>query len=96
MKLFKENDIPIEKGYSMEEVVADEQVWANDVLRKFTYPSGKEVAIPTAPVRFNSLGDPELVTSKPLGYHTEEVLTELGYSKEAIEQMSSDKAIVLV
>ncbi|MBM4761280.1 CaiB/BaiF CoA-transferase family protein [Bacillus sp. B15-48] len=96
MKLFKENDIPIEKGYTLDEVVVDEQAWANDALRKLTYPSGKEVAIPTAPVRFNSIGDPDLATSKPLGYHTEEVLTELGFSKPQIEQMSSDKAVVLV
>jgi crotonobetainyl-CoA:carnitine CoA-transferase CaiB-like acyl-CoA transferase len=95
MKLFKENDIPIEKGYTMDEVVDDEQVWANDVLRKFEYPSGKEVAIPTAPVRFNSIGDPELSTSKPLGHHTEEVLLELGYSKEQIAQMKDSQAVVL-
>jgi crotonobetainyl-CoA:carnitine CoA-transferase CaiB-like acyl-CoA transferase len=94
MNLFKENDIPIEKGYTMDEVVKDEQVWANDVLRKFAYPSGKEVAIPTAPVRFSSLGDPELVTSKPLGYHTEEVLSQYGYSKEEIEQIiNPDKVL---
>jgi crotonobetainyl-CoA:carnitine CoA-transferase CaiB-like acyl-CoA transferase len=95
MKLFKENDIPIEKGYSMEEVVDDEQVWANDVLRRFQYPSGKEVAIPTAPVRFNSIGDPELKTSKPLGYHTEEVLLELGYTKEQIAQMKDSRTAIL-
>ncbi|WP_379969295.1 CaiB/BaiF CoA transferase family protein [Ectobacillus sp. sgz5001026] len=94
MKLFKENDIPIEKGYSMDEVVHDEQVWANDVLRKITYPSGKEVAIPTAPVRFNTVGDPDLVVSKPLGYHSVEVLTQLGYSQESIEKMIANKALI--
>lgn len=94
MKLFKDNDIPIEKGYSMDEVVHDEQVWANDVLRKIKYPSGREVAIPTAPVRFTSIGDPDLATSRPLGYHTEEVLTQLGYSKETIEKMEANHTVV--
>lgn len=94
MKLFKENDIPIEKGYTMDEVVVDEQAWANDVLRKFKYPSGKEVAIPTAPVRFKSIGDPDLAVSKPLGYHTTEVLKEVGYSEEQVKKMIADKAAI--
>ncbi|WP_019240290.1 MULTISPECIES: CaiB/BaiF CoA transferase family protein [Bacillus] len=94
MKLFKENDVAIEKGYTMDEVVHDEQAWANDVIRKVPYPSGDEVVFPTSPVRFNSVGNPDLVKSKPLGFHTEEILAQLGYSKEDIANMRANKAII--
>jgi crotonobetainyl-CoA:carnitine CoA-transferase CaiB-like acyl-CoA transferase len=87
MKIFKENDIANEKGYTMEEIINDEQAWANDCLRKIEYPTGGEAILPTSPVRFSSLGNPDMVTSKPLGYHTEEILSKYGYSKAAIEQM---------
>ncbi|WP_318505048.1 CaiB/BaiF CoA-transferase family protein [Bacillus sp. T3] len=93
MKLFKENDIANEKGYTMEEIVNDEQAWANDCIRKIQYPSGNEVILPTNPVRFRSLGNPNMIPSKPLGYHTEEVLKEYGYSVEFIEQMKDNLAI---
>lgn len=93
MKLFKENDIANEKGYTMEEIVNDEQAWANDCIRKIQYPSGNEVILPTNPVRFRSLGNPDMIPSKPLGYHTEEVLKEYGYSEEFIEQMKGNMAI---
>ncbi|MGJ7920038.1 CaiB/BaiF CoA transferase family protein [Neobacillus sp. LXY-4] len=93
MTLFKENDIANEKGYTMEEIVNDEQAWANDCIRKIQYPSGNEVVLPTNPVRFRSLGNPDMIPSKPLGYHTEEVLREYGYSEEFIEQMKVNKAI---
>ena len=93
MKLFKENDIANEKGYTMEEIVNDEQAWANDCIRKIQYPSGNEVILPTNPVRFRSLGNPNMIPSKPLGYHTEEVLKEYGYSEEFIEQMKDNLAI---
>lgn len=93
MKLFKENDIANEKGYTMEEIVNDEQAWANDCIRRIQYPSGNEVILPTNPVRFRSLGNPDMIPSKPLGYHTEEVLKEYGYSEEFIEQMKGNMAI---
>lgn len=94
MALFKENDIANEKGYTMEEIVNDEQAWANDCIRKIRYPSGNETVLPTNPVRFRSLGNPEMIPSKPLGYHTEEILTQYGYTKQAIEQMRANKAIL--
>lgn len=94
MKMFKENDVACEKAYLPPEILEDEQAWANHCLRKVQYPSG-DVIFPTTPVRFESLGDPDFVLSKPLGYHTEEVLKEHGYSQDAIEKMKEDKSIVV-
>lgn len=95
MQLFKENDIACEKGYTPDEIVQDEQAWANDCLRRIHYSKYGDVALTTDPVRFRSVGDPDMVASKPLGYHTAEVLTEYGYSKGEIQRMLQDKAIRL-
>lgn len=92
-KLFKENDIAFEKGYTPDEILEDEQAWANDCLRKVKYPSGNEWALTTDPVRFRSVGNPDMVTSKPLGYHTEEVLTKCGYTKNDIEQLKENGVV---
>lgn len=89
-KMFKENDIAFEKGYTPDEILEDEQAWANDCLRKVKYVTGNERVLTTSPVRFKSIGNPDMVTSKPLGYHTEEILTQHGYSKEDIERMKNN------
>ncbi len=93
LKLFKENDIPIEKGWTPDEILEDEQAWANDCLRKVKYPTGNERILVTGPVRMKSIGDPQIKISKPLGYHTEEILAEHGYSQEAIAKMKKEGAI---
>lgn len=92
-KMFKENDVAFEKAYLPNEILEDEQAWANDCLRKVQYPSG-EVVLTTSPVRFNSLGNPDMVVSKPLGYHTEEVLREYGYSEGNIQELKDEQAII--
>jgi crotonobetainyl-CoA:carnitine CoA-transferase CaiB-like acyl-CoA transferase len=94
MKLFKENDVPCERGYTPEEMLEDEQAWANDFLRKIQYPSGNERILTTSPVQFKSMGCPDMVPSKPLGHHTTEVLMEAGYSDVEIEKMRAEQAII--
>jgi crotonobetainyl-CoA:carnitine CoA-transferase CaiB-like acyl-CoA transferase len=94
MRLFKENDVPCERGYTPDEILDDEQAWANDYLRKVKYPSGNERILTTTPIQFKSMGPPDMVLSKPLGFHTEEILKEYGYSGQDVEQLRSDKAIM--
>ena len=94
MKLFKENDVPCERGYLPVEMLEDEQAWANDYLRKIQYPSGNERILTTSPVQFKSMGCPDMVSSKPLGYHTTEVLKEFGYSDAEIDKMRAEQAII--
>ncbi|NLI94119.1 MAG: CoA transferase [Peptococcaceae bacterium] len=94
LKLFKENDIACEKGYTPDEILLDEQAWANDCLRKIQYPTGNEWTLTTNPVRIKSLGErPEIKLSKPLGFHTEEILTQYGYGKDEIKLMKEDGVV---
>ncbi|MDD9146939.1 MULTISPECIES: CaiB/BaiF CoA transferase family protein [unclassified Sporolactobacillus] len=93
-RLFKENDLAFEKGYTPDEILEDEEAWANDCLRKVKYPTGGEATLITSPVRFKSISSPPMNLSKPLGYHTREVLKDAGYSDERIEAMEKDNVLI--
>jgi formyl-CoA transferase len=45
-----------------------------------------------SPIKFSDL-KPEITASPLLGQHTDEVLAELGYSKEQIAAMHANKAV---
>lgn len=94
LQIFKDNDVPCERGTLPVEILEDEQAWAIDGLRKVTYPSGNERIITTTPVRFDSMGDPDAVIARELGADTAAVLGEQGYTQEELEVMKADKAIM--
>ncbi|WP_308620791.1 CoA transferase [uncultured Desulfovibrio sp.] len=92
LRIFKENDVPCEKGALPFEVLEDPQAWAIDGLRKVRYPSGNERVITTTPVRFASMGNPEAVIARPLGADTEAILAEHGFRREEIEELFAEGA----
>lgn len=94
LQIFKDNDVPCERGTLPVEILEDEQAWAIDGLRKVAYPSGNERIITTTPVRFESMGDPDAVIARGLGADTAEVLLEQGYSQTELDAMKDEKAIL--
>ncbi|VDG20848.1 cinnamoyl-CoA--phenyllactate CoA-transferase [Lactobacillus plantarum] [Lactiplantibacillus mudanjiangensis] len=90
--IFKENDLPLEACYVPTEIYKDAEALDNDEIRQIKFPSGNERMIPTNPVRFESMGNPELKVSRPQGADTRNVLSELGYSDEKINQLLADGA----
>ena len=83
-------ELACEKCRTVEDVLVDEEAFANDQLRRVYYEDqgyGEDhsYTVTTAPVRLESLGDPVLHRSRPIGYDTQEVLEDLGYSPEEIE-----------
>ncbi len=86
LEKLREADIPVEKCQLPTDIYEDEQAWANDVIRTVHYPlTGNDRILPTNPVRFRSQGDPEIRLSQSQGADTEDVLAELGYSRQEIE-----------
>ena len=84
VKMLAENELPCESANEPLDIYEDEQVWANDILAKVDYPSGKK-NVPTNPVIFGSNDGIRLETSKPQGAHTEEIMKKLGYSDAEIK-----------
>jgi len=95
VRLFNEKDIPAGKCYTIDDILVDPLAWENNYLRKIQYDNGKEGIVTDTPVRFTSMGLPPLRQSRPIGYDTEEVLSQYGYCKEDLERMKADGSIVV-
>ena len=91
--LFIEKDVPYARCNTMDDVMKDEEAYANDILRPIHYDSIGDHCITTSPVRMASIGDPEITRAKPLGYDTVSVLEELGYSNAAIAELEESNQI---
>ena len=80
------NDIPHSVAQSWEEVLEDEQAWANDVFYNMDYPTGNTRALVRQPV---FIGDdlPDYKMAPLLGEHSEEIITSLGYSEEDLQKL---------
>ena len=68
-------------------VLEDEEAYANDILRKIPYDSFGEQALVTVPLRMESLGDPVIKRSRPVGYETRDVMREYGYTDEQLSAL---------
>jgi crotonobetainyl-CoA:carnitine CoA-transferase CaiB-like acyl-CoA transferase len=85
--------VPHQRLFHYEDVIADEEAYENDALRMVEYKAFGERSLPTSPVRFGSYGDPPIILSKPLGYHTREYLERFGYTAEQIGELEAEGAV---
>ena len=91
--IFKENEVPYQKLNTLEDVLEDEEAYANDILRKISYDSFGEQALVTSPLRMKSVGDPVLKRSRPVGYETRTVMKDFGYTDAEIDGAVADGAV---
>ena len=91
MSMFKANDLACEAAYEPIDMYGDEQVWANHIIAKIPYPSGERY-LPTNPVNFGSVGEPEYRIGGSQGAHTVEILDHLGYSQGEIGEILASGA----
>jgi len=87
--ILTELDIPYAVCQTYEEVVKDEQAWANDVFYEMDYPRGPKALVRT-PISFEETPLPPYEKAPLLGENTEEVLRGLGYSDDEVAGMVAD------
>jgi len=92
-QIFTANDVPHQSLFHYEDVLEDDEAYLNDALRRVEYEDFGTRVIPTSPARFGSAGDPPIILSKPIGYHTEKYLRELGYTEEQIAALEAAGAV---
>jgi len=91
--ILHEAQVPHQKLYRYEDILADDEAYDNDALRVVEYEAFGTKSIPTSPLRFGGYGDPPMILSKPLGYHTSEYLEKLGYTPEQVEELEASGAV---
>jgi cinnamoyl-CoA:phenyllactate CoA-transferase len=85
VEIFKEYDIPCEKAMLWEEILDDEQVWANEILSEVECPNGKKRIAVNSPVKFKERKSLDFNIGPLPGEHTVEILKQCGYSDEEID-----------
>ena len=79
-----------------DDIVTDEQAWANDFIRKMKTKDGTELTISNIPYKFASQGVIDEISPAPqLGQETAAILSELGYDDAKIKEMAESGAVVV-
>jgi len=87
-------DVPCGPVQTLDQVFADEQVVARDMIWAVPHPTAGEIRLVGSPLKLSET--PAACRSHPplLGEHTEEVLTSLlGYSPDEVRRLRAEKAI---
>ena len=92
-EILREHEVPHQKCFRYTDVVKDQEAYDNDSLRWVEYEGYGKKALPMSPLRFREYGDPPIILSKPIGYHTTEIMEKLGYTDEQIAKAEEDGAI---
>ncbi|MCE7791803.1 CoA transferase [Salipaludibacillus sp. CUR1] len=89
----QEQGIPAGPINTVKEMFEDPQVKARNLVKEVAHPTAGKVNLVGSPVRLSRT--PAEVTRHPplAGEHTEEVLTEAGYSEDDISSMRAEKII---
>lgn len=92
-EILREHEVPHQKCFRYTDIIKDEEAYDNDSLRWVEYRSFGKKALPMSPLRFDSAGDPPVILSKPIGYHTAEIMKGLGYTDEKIAELDEKGGI---
>ena len=92
-KRLRENNVVYGKVQTPFEVVADPQAIENNFFSRVSYPGGGEMDMINVPVKFSK--DPASIKSPAprVGQNTEEILIELGYSRDDMARLRNEGVI---
>lgn len=90
--ILRKFDIPCAPVLSMKELAYDESMRKTGSVVEVDHPVRGKYLTVGSPIKFSDM-KPEITASPLLGEHTDEVLAQLGYTKEQIARMHEAKAV---
>ncbi|HEY8129167.1 MAG TPA: CoA transferase, partial [Hyphomicrobium sp.] len=90
--ILRKHDIPCAPVLSMKELSEDPSLRASGTIAEVDHKVRGKYLTVGSPIKFSDM-NVEITGSPLLGEHTEEVLSELGYSKDRIEQLHAANAV---
>ncbi|MBP38854.1 MAG: hypothetical protein CL726_06010 [Chloroflexi bacterium] len=88
----RSHDIPCEPIRYVEEMIDDEQVLTNNYVVEVDHHTGHKIRTSGPILQFGS-GMPELKSSPSLGQHTDQVLSDIGFSSEQITELRDEGSV---
>ena len=85
--------VPCAPVLMRDEVIAHEQVVANEIVEEYDHPIAGRIRQPRPAAQFDSTPSMIRRHAPSLGEHTVELLTEIGYGQDAIDAMAEAGAI---
>src|SRR5690606_3208216 len=87
MARFDAAGVPAGPVLTVDELLDDPQVRANDLVVEVDHPVAGRVELVGPLVRFEGAAGQPVLPPPTLGQHTEEVLTELGYDADGVDRL---------
>jgi crotonobetainyl-CoA:carnitine CoA-transferase CaiB-like acyl-CoA transferase len=92
-KEFRANDLIVSGNQTIAEIIKDEQAIVNNFYTDIEHPVVGKARLLNSPVQFTNTPATIECVAPQLGAHTEEVLQEVGYTWEDLEEMKGQKII---
>lgn len=87
LRLFKEADIVCGLMNHMSDVPKDEQAIVNQFVQEYHCRNGNTCMMPCPPIRLESQAAPLAESAPLIGEHTRQVLLNMGYAEDKIDEM---------
>ncbi|MCK4925845.1 CoA transferase [Candidatus Aerophobetes bacterium] len=93
IKIFDREKVLSGPVYEYSQLFSDPQVEQNEMVVQFAYPSVGKVKTSGIPVKLRKSPGEIRIPPPTVGQHTDEILTELGYTKDQIKHLRERKII---
>ena len=90
LALLQAADVPVSKIYSVRDMLQDPQFLARQMFEQHLFNDGTPIKLPAVTPKLSETPGGTRWIGPVLGEHTDEVLTELGYSAEQIAALRED------
>jgi crotonobetainyl-CoA:carnitine CoA-transferase CaiB-like acyl-CoA transferase len=92
-KAFRANDVIYGRVQTPLEVTADPQALANNFFGEVEYSNAGKIKLVTSPIEFSENPATLRMPAPEVGQHTEQILLEIGYTWDDIEELKEHKVI---